>query len=666
MLFDENIESVFVEIVKSAAGTNQDVVVGQIYRPPNTNVDLFNECISSILQRVKRENKILYLLGDYNINILNADTHTSTSEFLEIMYESSLFPVITKPTRVRDDTSTLIDNIFTNDIVNGNFINGIIVSALSDHFPVFCINRTAVHSEVQHIYKYRDYGVNNIETFRSSLLNSNLENLISNKNCQEAFTSFYDVYKSIYNDCFPVKTSKSMYCNRKPWLTMGLKTSIRMKNKLFYKSKDKPTPDNVSQYKTYRNTLNTALRTAEKEYYERTFNDLKHNLKKSWAVIKSVINKNKKGTLPTSFRINNVETKNTALIANAFNKTYANNGKTLASKIPNVGIDPMNYISEEVNDSIFVRPTDEVELKNVINNLRNSSPGLDGIKANIVKNTTDIISSPLIQILNLSLQEGVFPTELKYAEVVPVYKSGPPNLINNYRPVSLLSCFSKIFERIMYSRIWKFINDQKLLYKFQFGFREGHNTSLALMVLLDEIYNAFNNNEYVIGIFIDLRKAFETIDHKILLRKLLKYGIRGVAHKWFESYLSERYQRVCFRETRSNFLPVKCGVPQGSILGPLLFIIYLNDISKISKKILPILYADDSNLFFRGKSIQQLLVEINQELTKVIDWLNANRLSLNIEKTNYMIFSQCNVILNTDDKVTINGHKVPEYNYKLL
>ena len=244
----------------------------------------------------------------------------------------------------------------------------------------------------------------------------------------------------------------------------------------------------------------------------------------------------------------------------------------------------------------------------------------------------------MLKIFNDSLLLGIFPQSMKIAKVTPFYKSGKKNLMTNYRPISVLSCFSKILERIMYNRLYSYLNDNNLFFQKQFGFREGHSTNHALIELINSINDSFNQNKYTLGVFIDLSKAFDTVDHNILLKKLSLYGIKNNSLKWFSSYLSNRKQFIQAGDIKTSYEDIICGVPQGSILGPLLFIIYVNDLSDVSKILEPIMFADDTNLFFTHKNIKELFQTVNSELDKVFQWFNANKLSLNKDKTKYTFF----------------------------
>ena len=211
---------------------------------------------------------------------------------------------------------------------------------------------------------------------------------------------------------------------------------------------------------------------------------------------------------------------------------------------------------------------------------------------------------PLTHIMNMSILHGVFPSELKIAKVIPLFKAGDKMVMSNYRPVSVLPLFSKILERLMYTRLLKFINENGLLYKFQFGFRESHSPNLAIIYLVDKISNALEEGDYVLGLFLDFSKAFDTVNHNILFEKLEFYGVRGTALDWFKSYLNAREQYVVFDGTESSHKHISCGVLQGSILGPLLFLLYINDLAMVSDKLFSLLFADDSNMFFYPAKIQ--------------------------------------------------------------
>jgi hypothetical protein len=281
-------------------------------------------------------------------------------------------------------------------------------------------------------------------------------------------------------------------------------------------------------------------------------------------------------------------------------------------------------------NSIFLSPTNEQEIKAIIQSFPSkSSYGFDEVSMNLLKKTSLNILNPLTKIINLSLSTGVVPSKIKISKVCPIYKEGPEDVFGNYRPISLLTSFSKVFERIVFTRLNTYLIQNNILISSQYGFRTSYSTEMAIHDFYHKISDGIDDNNYVIGLFVDLKKAFDTVNHKVLLTKLNHYGIRGVALQWIENYLSNRQQYVSLNKTISDLKTVRCGVPQGSILGPLLFIIYINDIVNCSKLLYMILYADDTNIIYTHKDLNTLITTVNCELNKLSSWFSANRLTLN-------------------------------------
>jgi exonuclease III len=639
-LFEE-----FEYLVVNVSLPNKDIIVATIYRPPGRDISKFMIEFSNFLVFLCKSKKTCYLCGDFNINLLNYDDHVPTQSFLDTLFSSSFRPLINMPTRITNLTSTLIDNIFTNDLCNSYF-TGIMYSDVSDHLPVFtvfptdvvCDNKKAVYVQKRKITE------DSKELFISEMKNETWEDTLDNNDPNSSYDAFINKIRHVYDRHFPKinKRIKFVSNKSKPWVTPSLITCSKRKNKLYKQSLLLKTDESIIKYKAYKNKLTHILRIAEKQHYLEKFENAKNNLGKTWKIIKALVNKGNKQDLPSEFKIGNNMTNDPQKISGAFNNFFANVGTGLAKKIVQpTNVDFSKFLKDSKSHSMFFLPTDEDEIKDIILSIKsNTSSGHDELSPSIIVDSINSFLKPLVHIINCSLSSGVVPDNMKIARITPVYKNDDKHELNNYRPISILPYFSKILEKIVYKRTMDFINKHNILYNNQYGFRQKHSTFMALLETVDQISEALDNKETTVGVFVDLSKAFDTVDHTILLRKLCHYGIRGIVLDWFSSYISNRLQYVSINNSKSKMLPISCGVPQGSILGPLLFLIYVNDMVNCSALLKFILFADDTNIFYSTKNHGFTENIINDELNKLSIWFRVNKLSLNIKKTNFIVFGK--------------------------
>ncbi|XP_071959489.1 uncharacterized protein [Antedon mediterranea] len=633
-------ESLFVEVEHQ----NKNIVYGVIYRPPDKCSKKFNEQLGTVMDIINSENKDSYLVGDYNIDLAN-HTESNVQMHTDTLFSHSFIPIINKPTRVTANTASIINNILTNSQQYHQIESGIIYTDISDHYPIFCINKS-VKTPTKHVHKYklqRSYSRRNQELFRTELERQDWENVISSCYANESYVNFHNTLNRLIDKCFPLKNIHvRANINKSPWITEGIAISIRKKEKLYSLYRKNPTLYRKSKYTNYRNKLTKLIRLRKTNYLNEEFEKNKNNSKKTWRNINNLLGKNYNSGKPSKMFLNTNYYNNEQDQAEAMNSYFINIGKNIATDIKNKRsnrIDPLTLMSGNYANSMFIRPVNEHDIKKYIDNLDISkSPGNDGIGARYIKPFSQCLTIPIKHIVNISLTTGCFPDELKIARTVPIFKGGDENDITNYRPVSVLPCISKIYERVVYDQTTQYLDKLNIINKSQFGFRKNHSTSHALSQTIEKITSAIDEQMISIGVFLDLSKAFDTIDHEILLQKLKFYGIRGIVLEWFKSYLYMRKQYVHMGNCKSELKLIEYGVPQGSILGPLLFIIYTNDIVESSKYLEFVIFADDTNVFFKHKDINLLINTLNTELSKLSDWFTANKLSLNTKKTKFIEF----------------------------
>ena len=433
----------------------------------------------------------------------------------------------------------------------------------------------------------------------------------------------------------------------KPHITKGIKVSIRTRNKLFKKYLNNPTEVNKVVWKKFRNKTSELIKRAEALYYKSIISKHNNSSKNLWSTFGKILNSKKiRHNKISSLNINGENQTEPNKISESFNKFFSEIGGNLAKNFPNDYSEFRNYLGEPVSHSMFLYHTSESEIAKIIKSLKNTnSTGYDNFSTKFIKLSSFILAPALTKIFNLSINAGVYPSNLKIAKVIPIFKKGDPTSVNNYRPISILSPINKIFEKILYSRLTKYINKSNLLYKYQFGFRKNHSTEHALIELVDQIRLSMGDNQMTCGIFIDLSKAFDTVNHQILIQKLEHYGIRGTALDLFKSYLSNRKQYAQIDKCKSKTRPITCGVPQGSVLGPLFFLLFINDLPKCCPGGKTRLFADDTTIFFHSNSIDDIKSTGKLIMTQLTNWFKANKLTLNSEKSSFTIFKSSRKII---------------------
>ena len=341
-----------------------------------------------------------------------------------------------------------------------------------------------------------------------------------------------------------------------------------------------------------------------------------------WKTINTVLGKKSKTTSVAMVEFENKQLTDKKEITSAFNRHFTNVGPTSASKIEGkLNDDPNCFIpSNEEFVKFNFKPVTKQYVLTALRGLKDSkSPGPDRIPAKILKDAAELICDPLKIIFNESLKVDIFPDIWKTARVTPIFKSGRQSDLKNYRPISVLSSVSRIFERVARDKLFEFLTANNLLSKNQFAYRKLHSTITSLLNVTDSWYSNVDRKNVNISLFIDLKKAFDTVDHDILLAKLQRYGICQKELEWFVSYLTERQQYCYLNGQNSEKRLVSCGIPQGSCLGPLLFILYTNDFEESLAKFAPNMYADDTSITLGGEDDYQLLEDLRNELQDVID-----------------------------------------------
>ena len=660
---DENNEfqAKWIEIVNKK---HVNTLVGVMYRHPRKASDsTFLKYLEKTLDLISKENKKIVMMGDFNYNLLQHETNKYVKDFVYLTNEYFLQPCITEPTRnLPGQRPSLIDNIFTN-ILDEEIISGNLTSKISDHMPNFSIFKNQHHDKNRRRITKRDFSKFSEKDYLLDISNIPLD---LSQNANLMYSNYHQKLLNVLDKHAPIKTlsCRESKWRRKPWFTKGIQTAIKTKHKYYGKYlRSKKDKFWYNRYKSHKNRLDFIIKKSKQNYYKNYFENNLKNSKKIWSGINTIINKRKSKNVSDIY----LSEKGTIItdqkkVSNLFNNFYTSVATTLVKKLPKPNTKYQDYLKNRNTNSIVLNRIQPEELMKLLKSLDTTKASdIYNFSPKMLKLAAPAICLPLTIIFNQCLEEGIFPDLLKVAKVIPVHKGKSTFDPSNYRPISLLPIISKLFEKLIYSRVYSFICDENILYKRQYGFQRNKSTELALLDLQSNIVDSLENKEIPCAIFLDFAKAFDTVNHEILLHKLEHYGIRGKTFDWFKSYLSNRKQCVSVNGVVSELQSIAHGVPQGSILGPLLFLLSINDITTTSDVFKFFLFADDTSLFYSGKSLKSIELLVNNELKKLSEWLTANKLTLNVDKSNFLIFKPKNASNNLSTiNLTINGEKLSE------
>ena len=639
---DKSIEMSAVEIVKFG------IIVICIYRSPDGQAGIFFNKLEMIMQKLIRKHKTLILCGDWNIDTLKSSPHAKELNNLLLRY--NLKNLVNTPTRITKNTASLLDVVITNE---KNYVNlSVMDLGLSDHIAQnISISIPETNNTFHKVIK-RKFNEINTQEFLHLLKQVTWKEVLSELDTNVKLSAFMDIFLYCYNVAFPTKTMIMRNGTKSKWITQGIKTSSKRMRLLEKQRKiTKPNKKDLEYINQYRKIYKKVIQEAKRRENDTYISSSTNKIKATWKLINQKRGKPLINNRNIELKWGKSKISDPRTISEVFNSYYVETIERVSGH--NKGTHTVqNMSSLKINScaqTMYITPVSESEIEKVIKNLKGkSSSGFDGVTEFIVKKCVQFIKKPLADICNSSFASGTFPEILKVAIVQPLHKKGDTGEVQNYRPISLLSVFSKIIEKLMYSRLLSFFTKNGILNEAQHGFRKGKSTETAIHTFLENIQEAIEKKKHLIGIFLDLSKAYDVLDHKILLYKLNTYGVRGLANQWFTSYLSNRKQYVeinhmdntsrIWKKYKSSLKDLKGGVPQGSILSPILFLIYINDLPINIQSGRITLFADDTNIQLEATNALTLTENIREVLQQLSSWLRLNKLVINPDKTIAMSF----------------------------
>lgn len=647
--------------VKILLKNNNSLKIFCVYRSPSTDVNLFLRELNSFLHNISRiKNENIILCGDLNINYLSYSPEKN--ELVDILHAYGFDICLGEPTRCTPISSSAIDYICTNfDKDLYNISTNVCFNGISDHSAQFLELNCDLDLNINKYIYRRVYSSENYSILFHHLSNESWLDVYQTQDVNEAFEIFVNHLKYYVDVAFPIK---KIYTRNtvKPWLTRGIKISARKMKELYATMIETGHILDKNYYKSYKKIYKKVIIAAKRLYNNRLYDEFDNKGKAAWTIINKSINKNKTNKQISEIKLENTIVKDNKIIANSFNDYFVGLPQKLSNEQSRDAGKNCNFTLPRIHKTMFLRPVSENIIYNAIVNLKKShSAGVDSISSNLLKLIVNYITYPLTYLVNLSLEQGIFPEIFKIARVVPLYKKGEKVNIENYRPISLLSSISKVLERIVFDEINNFLTTFNILTTAQHGFRKNKSTTTAVTQFISQLCKTLDDNKKTLSLFMDLSKAFDLVNHALLKEKLNAYGLRGKINNWLTSYLYNRKQIVDINGTYSKESYVTVGVPQGSILGPLLFLIFVNDLPEITNSINSfIMFADDNTYLCEDSTLADAVFKLQIMINKFIDWFKINKLHLNTSKTVFINFTPRNSIINESQLLKIERESIAQ------
>ena len=640
------------------------LLITALYRHPRAKANFFN-CMESQFIKLDSSKIGCIILGDFNIDYTAVQDHGSNANKLDSLSTDYGFQQKTRAyTRITENSATIIDLCFTN-ITNLQATAGVAAVSVADHLMNFIIL-----PKKNSVQEHKFVTARNFKRVNEDKLNDELAKIPWTiievfDDINDAWSTWKLLFDSVVNQHCPIKTfrPRKRPC---PWFNKEIENLKIIREQYHNRAILTNNESDWQKYKKCKNKITALTREAKASYFKENISKSQGNSKSMWNILKKLLPKCKSSGIPC-LEINGTQIYDFLKISNHFNSFFVNIGKELAAKIPSCTESAIDYLKLFLPNNTHKFELKSVTIEEILKMLlslsEDKATGLDGYQSKLLKMCAPSISPSLTYLFNMSLTTGQIPDDWKRARVSAIYKKGSKLETGNYRPISVLPIVSKIIEKIVHCQLYQHLNDNDLLCNAQSGFRKKFSTQTSLHRLTEYIYKSLDNGKIVGMVALDLQKAFDTVDHCILLEKLNHYGIKDKSHKWFSSYLKNRKQFACINSTKSDSNYINTGVPQGSILGPLLFILYINDLPGCFNHCEVNMYADDTAFYFAHQDMDEVSDALNQDLSKVYKWLCANKLSLHVGKTNTLLIcnhQKRNFLPRTELQVNLNENIISQ------